>query len=40
MGRYLFDENDEPMTLAKAEEADWDVTDLRKAVRLLIDISG
>lgn len=40
MGRYLFDENDEPMTLAKAEEADWDVTDLRKFVKLLIDISG
>jgi hypothetical protein len=40
MGRYLFDENDEPVTLAMVEEADWDIADLRKFVRMLVDISG
>ncbi len=40
MGRYLFDEAGEPMSLEKATELDWDVADLKEFWHRLVKISG
>ena len=40
IGRYLFDEADEPMNLEKVAEDDWDVADLKEFWHRLVKISG
>jgi len=40
MAKQVFDANGEPVTLEKAIADDWDLTDLRRCVQTMIDISG
>ena len=40
MKRQVFDANDEPVSIKKAIDDEWDLTDLRKCVKKIIDISG
>lgn len=40
LSRYVFNAAGEPMTLDKATEEDWDVTDIKTCLLKLVDISG
>jgi len=40
LSRQVFDANNEPMTLQKAIDDDWDLSDLRLCVQKIIDLSG
>ncbi len=40
LSRQVFDENNEPVTLQRAIDDDWDLSDLRRCIQKMIDISG